>query len=177
MGRKSKLTDKQWEEVRQRHIDGESIRSLAEKFKVAESSVREKISGDAKKIKDVANQIVATESALKALPISAQISAHNLASQLRSISEHLAGAALFGSMTAHRLSGIANGQVEKIDDAEPEKSAEALQRIAVLTKIANSSSEIGLNLLKANKDAAPEDDAPTPVAVTFGIKDAKRAVD
>jgi len=40
--------------------------------------------------------------------------------------------------------------------------------------MANSSSEIGLNLLKANKDAMPDDDVPTPVAVTFGVRDAKR---
>lgn len=158
MGRKSKLTDKQWEEVRQRHIDGESIRSLADEFKVAESSVREKISGDTKRIKAVANQILETESALKALPISAQISAHNLADQLRAISGHLAGAANFGAATAHRLAGIANGRVAQIDDAKPldDKGITELKGIAVLTKLANEASEIGVNLLRANKEQIDE---------------------
>ena len=40
--------------------------------------------------------------------------------------------------------------------------------------MANGAAEIGMNLLKASKDVKPDDDAPTPVAITFGVKDAKR---
>ena len=42
----------------------------------------------------------------------------------------------------------------KIDDAEPigAESLETLKGIAALTKMANASSEIGLNLLRANKE-------------------------
>ena len=61
MGRRSKLTDKQWIEIERRHLDGESIRSLAKEFKVAESSIRERISAQSKRIIDVANQIVETK--------------------------------------------------------------------------------------------------------------------
>lgn len=154
MGRKSPLTEKQWEEIGKRLVDGEAGRVLAREFGVAESAIRKRFGAQTKKIKDVANQLVAAESAFKALPISAQISARTLADRLTSISEHLCGAAEYGAMTAHRLSGIAQSKALEIDDAAPltEDSLESLKGIAVLTKMANASSEIGVNLLRANKD-------------------------
>lgn len=155
MGRPSKLTEKQWLVIAERMAAGESVRSLAREFKVSESTIRERLSAQTEKVKKVANQILATERELKSLPISAQITAHNLADQLRSISSHLASAANYGAATAHRLSGIANGKVSQIDDDKPmdEASVESLKGIAVLTKLANASAEIGINLLRANKEA------------------------
>lgn len=155
MGRKSTLTEKQWAEIEKRLLDGEAGRALAKEFGISESAIRKRLSAQVGKIKDVANQIVATESAFKSLPIGAQIRARTLADRLISISEHLAGAAEYGAATAHRLSGIAHNKVAEIDDAAPlnEESLESLKGIAVLTKMANASSEIGINLLRANKDA------------------------
>ncbi len=71
---------------------------------------------------------------------------------------HLAGAAKFGAATAHRLSGIAHNKVQEIDDAAPldAKSLDALKGVAVLTKLANESSQIGVNLLAANKEMIKE---------------------
>nr|WP_315471747.1 hypothetical protein [uncultured Rhodoferax sp.] len=91
---------------------------------------------------------------MKALPISSQIDALTLVDELRAVSNHLASAAKFGSATAHRLAGIAHAKVQEIDDAKPlnAESMEALKGIAVLTKIANEASTIGVNLLNANKD-------------------------
>lgn len=174
MGRRSSLTEKQWQDIGERLIRGESGRSLAKEYGVSEAAIRKRFGSRTKEIKDVANQLVAAETAFKSLPISAQISARTLADELKDISTHLAGAARYGAITAHRLAGIAHGQVEKIDDAEPEKSMEALQCIGVLTKMANASSEIGLNLLKANKDAITQEDEPTPVMITFGVQDARK---
>jgi hypothetical protein len=154
MGRKSSLTEKQWAEIGKRLLSGkESARSLAREFGTSEASLRRKFPAQRKDVKTVANQIVAAEVALRSLPIASQIDALTLADELKAISTHLAGAGKYGAMTAHRLSGIANDQVGKIDDAEPEKSMEALRRIAALTKIANSSAEIGINLLRANKES------------------------
>lgn len=155
MGRPSKLTDKQWAEIAERMASGESVRALSREFKIAESSIRDRLSAQTEKVKVIANQILATEIALKSLPVSAQITAHNLADQLRSISGHLAGAANFGAATAHRLSGIAHAKVQEIDDAAPlnSESMESLKGVAVLTRMANEASDIGINLLKANKEA------------------------
>lgn len=158
MGRKSKLSDKQWEAVGKRLLAGETGRALAKEFGVSEAAIRARFSAQVAEIKTVANQIVATEAALKALPISAQIAAHNLADDLRAISTHLAGAGKFGAATAHRLSGIANAKVQEIDDAAPlsAESLESLKGVAVLTKLANDASSIAVNLLAANKDTVKD---------------------
>ena len=155
MGRPSKLTDAQWEAIRKRLLAGEVGRELAREFGVVESAIRKRFGAQIKQIKDVANQIVATEVALKALPVSAQISAHDYAAQLRAITTHTVGAAQYGAAISHRLMGIAHDKVMEIDDASPlgDESAQTLKGIAVLTRMANESSEIGLNLLRANKDA------------------------
>lgn len=89
---------------------------------------------------------------------------------------HLAGAARYSAATAHRLSGVAHAKVAGIDDAAPldDKSRQALGDIAVLTKMANGSAEIGLNLLKANKEVPGADDVPTPVQIVIGGKDAAK---
>ena len=154
MGRKSKLTDKQWQEAQARALEGESIRSLAKAFGIAESTMREKISGETAQIKSVANQIVATNMAVKALPISAQITAHSLASRLQAITENMLGAADQSAATAHRLSAIANNQVQQINDVDPfgEVGPDAMRGIAALTNLANEAAKIPLNLINANKE-------------------------
>ena len=97
MGRKSSLTDAQWAEVGKRLLKGEPARAIARDFKTSEASVRRKFPAQRKDVKDVANQLVAADAALKALPISSQIDAITLASELSAVSMHLAGAAKFGA--------------------------------------------------------------------------------
>lgn len=158
MGRPSKLTDAQWEKVGKRLLAGESTSKLADEFGVSKSAISTRFSKRTETIKTVANQIVETESALAKLNVSEQMAARSLADDLKAISEHLAGAARFGAMTAHRLSGIAQGKVLEIDDAAPmdDKSRGALADIAVLTKMANGAAEIPLGLLKANKETVDD---------------------
>lgn len=180
MGRKSKLTDRQWEQIGKRLLEGEKGRALAKEFGVSESAIRLRFSAQVAEIKTVANQMVAAESALKALPISAQIAAHNFADQIRSLSGHLLGAANFGAATAHRLSGIAHAKVQEIDDAAPldAESIESLKGVAVLTRMANDASTIGLNLLSANKEAVKssmQEEPVTPVRIVVQVEDASRA--
>lgn len=170
MGRKSHLTPEQWIEIERRHVvDGESINALAAEFGINESSIRRKIKPNKAESPNASNPLrqlaldkVRADTAVREiaeqiteLPYAKQQIVFDLARKLSNISNHLASAAEYGAMTSHRLSGIAHGQVEKIDDADPitEESLETLKGIAVLTKMANSSSEIGLNLLRANKEA------------------------
>ena len=169
MGRKSSLTPEEWLEVERLHVvDGKSINFLAKKYGVNESSIRRKIKPNKAEsanlrnpLQELAYKKVEVDNAQKAiaeqiaeLPYAKQQIVSDLARKLTNISYHLGSAAEYGSMTAHRLSGIAHGQVERIDDASPltEESLESLKGIAVLTKMANASSEIGLNLLRANKE-------------------------
>ncbi len=98
------------------------------------------------------------------LPVSEQLIAVNLASKLRAISDNLASAAQYGAQTAHRLSALANSEVAKVDDANPlaRESVEAMKGVAVLTKLANDSASIALNLLNANKDTIKELNSEEP---------------
>ena len=152
MGRPSKLTEKQWGELERRLLAGESGRSLSREFKVSEAAIRKRLGSQTKQIKQVANQIFVAEQALGALPVGARISARTMADELKAISMHLAGAGKYGAMTAHRMSAIAHSQTDQIDDANPMGSAEVITCIAGLTRVANSSSEIAINLLRANKE-------------------------
>lgn len=154
MARTSKLTEKQWADIQKRLLDGEAGRVLSREYGISETAIRKRLSSQCEQIKAVANQVVAADVAFKSLPISSQNFAASLIDELKAISTHLAGAAKYGSATAHRLAGIAHSKVQEIDDAAPldESSLETLKGIAVLTRMANDASTIGVNLLNANKD-------------------------
>lgn len=162
-------------QIEARLLAGETCRGLAREFGIAESAIRKRLGAQSKQIKAVALQVVAAEEAFNALPISARVSARTLIDDLKAISTHLAGAGKFGAATAHRLSGIANAQVDKISDINPMESQEVLQGISALTKMANDSSQIGMTLLSANKEQLKELtqlDRPVPQRVTVTVVDA-----
>lgn len=169
MGRKSKLSEKQWEAIAQRYAAGESARKLGEEFKISESCIRDRLSAQTAQIKIVANQLVTAEQAFKALPFSAQITAQSLAERLRSVGGHLVGTAEYGAATAHRLSAIAHSQVQFLDDADPldETGVEKLKVIAALTRTANEATATGIALINANKDRMNE---TPPLARTIDPK-------
>jgi len=154
MGRPSRLTDAQWETIGKRLLKGDKPADLAREFDISKTAISVRFSKRIETVKNVANQLVEVDRAMEQLNVSEQIAARNLADDLKRISEHLSGAALFGAATAHRLSGIANSKVQEIDDAAPlsDASRAALTDVAALTKMANSASEIPLNLVNANKD-------------------------
>jgi len=170
MARPSKLTDAQWESIGKRLLAGESAAKLSREFGVSKAAISVRFSKRNETIKIVANQIVDTERALSFLNVSEQIAARSLADDLKAISEHLAGAARFSAATSHRLAGIAHNKVAEIDDAKPldESSLASLKGIAVLTRMANESSEIGLSLLRANKDIGSDDNS---VVIKGGLPD------
>lgn len=179
MGRKSSLTPEQWVGIERRHlIGGESIRALAKEFGVNEAAIRRKISPhksadegadkSPKPLRELAQAKVQAESTIRnisaqvaTMPMARQQTFNDLTAKLSNISGHLASAAEYGAATAHRLSGIAHAKVAEIDDAKPldDESLAALKGIAVLTRMANESSEIGLNLLRANKEALKAEDS------------------
>jgi pyruvate/2-oxoglutarate dehydrogenase complex dihydrolipoamide acyltransferase (E2) component len=151
MARPSKLSPAQWQEVARRHAAGEGVRALAREFGVDESSVRAKVNPHTPQVRAVAQKLAAAQTELAALPVPQQYAAVSLAERLRNISASLASAAELGSATAHRLHALANSEVAKVDDAEPMASIDSLRNVGVLTKLANDSSHIALNLLAANK--------------------------
>lgn len=183
MARPSKLTEKQWAEIQRRYLAGEKVRALAREFGVSEGAIRARVVAQCAEIKEVAHQIVATEERFSALPVSAQVSARTLANELREISSHLASAAKYGAMTAHRLSSIAHQQTDKIDEAaDINENAGAIKAVMALTRGANDAATIGLNLLAANKDqvkrineSGPTDEQGNPLATDIGTDPAEAA--
>lgn len=173
MGRKSKLTEDQWADVGRRMLDGESQRALAAEFGISEATLRQYFRKQEKlpTVQKVAGMIVETAAALKSLPISSQVNAQKLADRLMAISDDLASAAYYGAKTAHRMNALANSEVTKVDDANPlsAESVEAMKGVALMTRLANDSSTIAVNLLAANKEKiakindAQEPEAPPPV--------------
>lgn len=160
MGRKSKLTPEQWIQLEKRLNYGESASALAREFGVSVGLISQRFSKITKEVKKTAEMIAASQTALAVLPVAQQYQAISLAEKLRNISNSLAHAAENGAATAHRLSAIANLQVQKIDEEEPMNSQEQLQAISALTKIANDAASLGLGLVNANKGAAPESEKP-----------------
>lgn len=170
MGRKSKLTPAQWEEVERRLLAGETPRAIARDYPITEAAIRQRKTSDVEKIKDVANQIVSATQALRSLPITSQTSAQTFAAKLLALSDHALGAATYGMATAHRLQGIANGLVAQVDDANPLESMSTMKAVAVLTDIANKAAHTGLNLIAANKDRAgpPPEEVPSDLGHFYG---------
>lgn len=165
MGRKSALTPEQWATVQHRHIvDGESLRNLAKEYGVNESSLRRKIgpkvvdAGETEDLRDLAGRKARSDieakkisQELEALPIAKQMIVSDLARKLAAISNHVASSAEYMAATSHRLSGIANSLMDKVDDADPMKSSDVLQKAAALIRLSNDAAHIPLNLLKANQ--------------------------
>jgi transposase-like protein len=167
MGRKSSLTAEQWIEVERRHlVDGVSINALAIEFGVNESSIRRRIKPSKAEspsrknpLHTLAEEKVRLDAQTKRiaaqiadLPYAGQQIVSDLARKLTNISEHLGSAAELSAASAHRLSRMANQQMEKVDDVNPMTSATFLQAHAVLQKMANCAMEGPLKLLGANKD-------------------------
>ncbi len=166
MGRPSKLTIEQWERIGERLLAGETARALGREFGVSEAAIRKRfgahqsVSAQSAQVRTVAAKLADAQNALELLPAAQRTVALSLADKLRSISDNLASAADLGAKTAHRLQSLANSQVTKVDDADPMKSIGALRDVGVLTKLANDSASIALNLLAANKPTVEKLNAP-----------------
>lgn len=172
MARPSKLTPAQWTEVERRLLAGETARALGREFGISEGAIRQRIgtttrvSTQSAQVRTVAEKLADANTALEALPPAQRAVAIDLSERLRSISQSLASAAELGARTAHRLQALANSEVAKVDDAEPMTSLENLKGVSALTKLANDSASIALNLLAANKDTVKrlneDGDEPAP---------------
>lgn len=163
MARPSKLTPAQWAEIDRRLMDGEQASALAREFGINPSQITRRVSQVTQKVRNVAQSLAKAQTELAELPVAQQYAAVSLAEKLRSISNSLASAAELGAKTAHRLHSLANTEVNKVDDSDPlnPESMDALKGVSTLTKLANDSSQLAVNLLNANKANAPlVDDAP-----------------
>lgn len=158
MGRPSKLTRSQWEEVERRHLAGEKAIDLAKEFGISVSGISERFSKSKKKVKDAAKQIVETKQALAKLTVSEKVNAERLADELMAISMHMASAAKHSAATAHRLAAIANSKLQEMEDGPLNAAGrKTLSEVATITDIANKAAVIPSNLLSANKEVIKDE--------------------
>lgn len=163
MARPSKLSPEQWSQIERRLAAGESAAALAREYAINQSQITRRVTQVSQNVRNVAKTIAHAQDELAALPVAQQYQALSLAEQLRAMSASLASAATLGAQTAHRLHALANAEVAKVDDADPLQSMEALKGVGVLTKLANESSHLAVNLISANKGAVPlEPQTDTP---------------
>lgn len=197
MGRKSSLSAEQWAEIGKRLLEGEGPSELARELTsrgltVSESTIRshfERKGQKTKTIQQVASQLYdaeaaqqAAQQALQILPPGAQVAALTLAQRMRNISEKLGAMADVSAGTSLLFASHANGEAQKIDDAEPSKSKKHRESAVALQKAANEAAEIPKAILvaAANRDAIKRlvDDAPvlttdgalTPEQVSEGAR-------
>lgn len=177
MARPSKLSPQQWQDIERRLSAGEGASELAREYGVNPSQISRRVTQVSQKVRNVAQNLAKAQTELAELPVAQQYAAVSLAEKLRAISTSLANAAELGAKTAHRLHALANAEVGKVDDADPlnSKSIEALKGVGVLTKLANDSSQIAVNLLNANRETVKEankpqvDEPPAGVLVVPGV--------
>jgi hypothetical protein len=154
MARPSKLTDRQWEEIKSRILKGEKAADLSREYGVSKTSISERLSKRVETMKAVSNQLVSAEQNLKALPVSEQVTVLNFVDDLKAISLNLASAGKFGAINANRLSELANSQLGTVNE-ETLMTGEgmvALKLVGALQDLANEASKVPLGLLNANKD-------------------------
>lgn len=151
-----RLSKIQWDEIKERFLNGESGRSLAREYDVTEGAIRKRFAGEVQHIKQVAHQVVEADRALNAMPNGTQKYARALIESLQAISVDLASAATAGAATARELAMMANEQVAKIDRNDPMETQDVLQSISALTKMSNEASAVPISLLNANRNAKAE---------------------
>jgi hypothetical protein len=176
MARPSKLSREQWASIESRYLVGESASKMAREFGITESAIRGRVSANAKVIKNVANQIVSSKIALNSLGVSARVSAINLADQILATQGHLFSAASHSAATANRLAKMAHDVVQKIDDANPLGAIDTLEDVALLSKMANDASVIGMSLLKSSKDMLKSQQSQQPAVMPYVSKDVVRQI-
>lgn len=153
-GRPSKLSNDEWKAIETLVSAGESIRAVARRYGVAESSIRSRgVSAHSAQVRDAAHRLAAAQTALSELPVAHQALALALADELRTVSRNLAVAARLGSATAQTLALQANERAQALVDVDD------LRMVSALTRTANEAAVVGLQMLRNNQDQMRDDEA------------------
>jgi len=159
---KSKLSDKQWQEIIKRKLGGEKTRPLAREYGITEGAIRQRVATQCTQIKETANQMLDVEAKFNSLPTSTQILTINYANELRAISSHMLKAGVDSSATSSKLASMARMMSVRLDYRDDMKAEEIeeqlllLKSVAALQNTANTANIIPSSLLALNKDIAPK---------------------
>lgn len=154
MGRPSKLTDSQWEELERLLASGErTVTELAKRYKVSKGAISKRVSKQAEVSKQLARSLVEVEAKIEVLPVSQQRVIRNLADSLKAIQEHYSAAAEDGAAGAAHLQRLARQKAERLDQ---NASGDEIRTVAQLSETARSMAGLATTLITANKGKAPE---------------------
>jgi len=172
MGRPSKLTPQQWEQIDERLLRGDTPANIAKDFRGAtrqmiEQRGKKKIDG----IKDVAKQIVSTERNLHRLPPHQQLQAQTLAQRWMRISDNLTEGADRLAGNFFRLSVMASTQLDKVDEIDPEESDRYLKSARRMTQMAAESAEPALRMMAVMKASVTDGNGSDVVTIAGGMPD------
>lgn len=151
MGRPSRLSPPQWDEIKRRLVAGETMRSLAKEFKVGVSTISKQCSPKTERIRSVANKLVEASQALSTLPVPEQTLALRLADDLKAVTRNLTRAAKAGSDTAAQLAELANGKVKNVILESGRVDQMTLMDVSSLTVASNRAATPALRLVAASQ--------------------------
>lgn len=154
MGRPSKLSDKQKDEIRKRLLAGEKAIDLAKEYKIDRAAITRTFSQQIATIKNVANQIVAVDEAFSKMPVAQQIATIQEADHMKAMSNHLLQGGSKAASLFHRFSNLAAIHSDKLDesDLDSEESNTIRKTIAQCLSIANNAALIPMDIMKVSKD-------------------------
>jgi lambda repressor-like predicted transcriptional regulator len=160
MGRKSKLTEDQKADIQRRMAAGESCRALAREFGMAESSLRAYFSARVVKIQSIAKRLATVEDEAATLPVSAQITVRDLATNMRTTAANLAAITALNTRTAHRLAKLADKSMGKLEDpdADPDGKAAEILNLATYGSLSHNLSRVAVSLVTAGHPPKAEDE-------------------
>jgi hypothetical protein len=177
MGRKSKLTPKEWEKLEKRLLAGESAASLAKEYGIDRAAITRKFAQQLRNVKDVANQIVTTEAALSKLPLSQQVQAISHADDIKRRNANMSESANDVSIAAKMWARAAKDATSQImfksmgDDGVtvcPERLAACADEATAVMKsiiVVNEASKLPLKLIEIESKSKepieqPKDEPP-----------------
>lgn len=160
MGRPSVLKPHIKTEILRRLAMGEKAPDLRKEFKLTETTFRRNFSEAATKVREVATALATAEAAFEELPVSAQVTARDLANRLKGISMSMAQASEIHASNAKKLARMAQTTLDGVDPQSValglESADEGIKRVMRLTTVSNEASRMPMGLMQANKEAAKE---------------------
>lgn len=170
MGRPSKLTPVQWEEIRTKLMRGERASHLAKQYGVGVARISERFSKSTEKLKAIANQVVDANAAVSKLTVPEKVAVSKHVELLEQMQRHLLHAGNYGAATAHKLNMHADQKMEAYDPTLPvthPTNAQIANDVMVLGRLANESSVIARSML--NPKNRETKDEPQVIQIIGGF--------
>jgi len=154
MGRPSKLTTEQWEELGNRLLGGETAYSLSKEYGVSNASISERFSERNRNIRTIAESVIETNRVVASLPKQEQAAVNRLITETEAIGANAVSAVLSASEAAKLLNAGALAQLRGIILTRPltDDDREAMKDAAGMLKMGNEAMAPVNSMMNLTKD-------------------------